>query len=341
MALSSRHFTWNVVLMLLLVMIMPAASVLLAVLVTEHRGTGSAHVLLTLGAIASAVIAIVALFRLIRLIRYPINQTELMARAVKSKDFMLHIPKTDDPLLSRASDDMNRILETYRKDQNELETRKNYYDRILRVMTHELRNTVTPIVSLTDWMIQNPDAQTEEERQEAIGIINTQAHNVCSFLESYRQLTVLAQPAMTDIPATTLFRNIQALIKAEKGAERVRFETAGDVILHVDSSLMSLALMNIIRNAIQATDGVDDGQVTVLASMPGGKPLITVTNNGPEIPQAIIEQIFMPFYSTKKKQSGSGIGLALSRQIMQLHEGTLTCSSHYPYTTFTFQFAVK
>lgn len=264
-----------------------------------------------------------------------------MARAVKSKDFMLHIPKTDDPMLGRASDDMNRILETYRKDQNELETRKNYYDRILRVMTHELRNTVTPIVSLTDWMIQNPEAQTEEERQEAIGIINTQAHNVCSFLESYRQLTVLAQPAMTDIPATTLFRNIQALIKAEKGAERVRFETAGDVILHVDSSLLSLALMNIIRNAIQATDGVDDGQVTVLASMPGGKPLITVTNNGPEIPQAIIEQIFMPFYSTKKKQSGSGIGLALSRQIMQLHEGTLTCSSHYPYTTFTFQFAVK
>ena len=272
MALSSRHFTWNVVLMLLLVMIMPAASVLLAVLVTEHRSTDSAQVLLTLGAIASAVIAIVALFRLIRLIRYPINQTELMARAVKSKDFMLHIPKTDDPMLGRASDDMNRILETYRKDQNELETRKNYYDRILRVMTHELRNTVTPIVSLTDWMIQNPDAQTEEERREAIGIINTQAHNVCSFLESYRQLTVLAQPAMTDIPATTLFRNIQALIKAEKGAERVRFETAGDVILHVDSSLLSLALMNIIRNAIQATDGVEDGQVTVLASMPGGKP---------------------------------------------------------------------
>ena len=322
----------------LLVMSMPAVSVLLAFIAAKSEGTGSAAALFTLGAILSALIALVALFRLIKLIRYPINQTELMARAVKSKDFMLHIPKTDDLLLSRASDDMNRILETYRKDQNELETRKNYYDRILRVMTHELRNTVTPIVSLTDWMIQNPDAQTEEERQEAIGIINTQAHNVCSFLESYRQLTVLAQPTMSDIPATTLFRNIQALIKAEKGADRVRFETAGDVILHVDSSLISLALMNIIRNAIQATDDVEDGQVTVLASTPGGKPLITVTNNGPEIPQAIIEQIFMPFYSTKKKQSGSGIGLALSRQIMQLHEGALTCSSHYPYTTFTFQF---
>jgi signal transduction histidine kinase len=317
---------------------MPAASVLLAMSVDRVQASGSKGMLLSLGAIVAAVIAVFALFRLIRIIRYPVNQTELMARAVVNKDFMLHIPKTDDPMLGRASQDMNRILETYRKDQNELETRKNYYDRILRVMTHELRNTVTPIVSLTDWMLQNPDAQSEQERQEAIEIINTQAHNVCSFLESYRQLTVLAQPSMSDLPATTLFRNIQALIKAEKGADRVRFETAGDVILHVDSSLISLALMNIIRNAIQATDEVEDGQVTVLASMPGGKPLINVTNNGPEIPQAIIEQIFMPFYSTKKKQSGSGIGLALSRQIMQLHEGTLTCSSHYPYTTFTFQF---
>lgn len=338
MALSSRHFTWNVVLMILLAMAMPALSVLLAFLSANRRNAGSAAALLTLGVVVSAIIALFALFRLVRLIQYPINQTELMARAVKSKDFMLHIPKTDDPLLSRASDDMNRILDTYRKDQNELETRKNYYDRILRVMTHELRNTVTPIVSLTDWMVQNPDAQSEQDRREAIEIINTQAHNVCSFLESYRQLTVLAQPALSDTPATTLFRNIQALIKAEKGADRVRFETAGDVILHVDSGLLSLALINIIRNAIQATEGVEDGQVTVLASMPGGKPLITVTNNGPEIPQAIIEQIFMPFYSTKKNQSGSGIGLALSRQIMQLHNGTLTCSSHYPYTTFTFQF---
>ena len=337
MALSSRHFTWNMGITIFLVMSMPAVSLLLAINGKTQPGSRSA--LMTLGSMTAAVIAVVAVLRLIRLIRYPVNQTELMARAVVNKDFMLHIPKTDDPLLGRASDDMNRILDTYRKDQNELETRKNYYDRILRVMTHELRNTVTPVVSLTDWMIQNPNAQTDEERMEAIEIINTQAHNVCSFLESYRQLTVLAQPAMADTPVTSLFRNIQTLIKAERGADRVRFETAGDVVLHVDSGLISLALINIIRNAIQATDGVEDGQVTVLASMPGGKPLITVTNNGPEIPQAIIEQIFMPFYSTKKKESGSGIGLALSRQIMQLHDGTLTCSSHYPYTTFTFQFS--
>ena len=338
MALSSRHYTLNVVITVLLVTTMPAVTVLLAMIASRTETMGAKTVITSVGAIVTAIIAIISIIKLIRLIRYPVNQTELMARAVVNKDFMLHIPKTDDLMLGRASQDMNRILDTYRKDQNELETRKNYYDRILRVMTHELRNTVTPIVSLTDWMVQNPDAQSEQERQEAIEIINTQAHNVCNFLESYRQLTVLEKPDMADIPATTLFRNIQTLIKAERGAERVRFETAGDVILHVDSGLLSLALINIIRNAIQATEGVEDGLVTVLASKPGGNPIITVTNNGPEIPQAIIEQIFMPFYSTKKKQSGSGIGLALSRQIMQLHEGTLTCSSHYPFTTFTFQF---
>ena len=171
--MTSRHFTWNVVITALLVMTMPAASVLLALSVNRVQASGSKGMLLSFGAIVAAIVAVFALFRLIRIIRYPVNQTELMARAVVNKDFMLHIPKTDDPMLGRASQDMNRILETYRKDQNELETRKNYYDRILRVMTHELRNTVTPIVSLTDWMLQNPDAQSEQERQEAIEIINT------------------------------------------------------------------------------------------------------------------------------------------------------------------------
>ncbi len=327
MASYSRHYTLHVTASVVLTMALPAVAVWLVT---------AGHIPF---AVLASILAVMVVVRLIRLVRYPISQTEMMARAIKNNDLMLHIPETDDVLLHQASADMNRILLSYRRDQNELETRKNYYDRILRVMTHELRNTVTPIVSLTDFMIENPDAQTEEDRREAIGIINSQAHNVCSFLESYRQLTVLAQPSMTDIPVSRIFSNLQTLLKAEPGADRVRFETAGDVVIHADSSLIPLALINIIRNAIQATDEVEDGQITVLASAPGGKPCITVTNNGPEIPESQIEQIFMPFYSTKKRGSGSGIGLALSRQIMQLHEGTLSCSSHYPFTTFTFQFS--
>ena len=327
MASYSRHYTLHVTASVVLTMALPAVAVWLVT---------AGHIPF---AVLASILAVMVVVRLIRLVRYPISQTEMMARAIKNNDLMLHIPETDDVLLHQASADMNRILLSYRRDQNELETRKNYYDRILRVMTHELRNTVTPIVSLTDFMIENPDAQTEEDRREAIGIINSQAHNVCSFLESYRQLTVLAQPSMTDIPVSRIFSNLQTLLKAEPGADRVRFETAGDVVIHADSSLIPRALINIIRNAIQATDEVEDGQITVLASAPGGKPCITVTNNGPEIPESQIEQIFMPFYSTKKRGSGSGIGLALSRQIMQLHEGTLSCSSHYPFTTFTFQFS--
>ncbi len=327
MASYSRHYTLHVTASVVLTMALPAVAVWLVT---------AGHIPF---AVLASILAVMVVVRLIRLVRYPISQTEMMARAIKNNDLMLHIPETDDVLLHQASADMNRILLSYRRDQNELETRKNYYDRILRVMTHELRNTVTPIVSLTDFMIENPDAHTEEYRREAIGIINSQAHNVCSFLESYRQLTVLAQPSMTDIPVSRIFSNLQTLLKAEPGADRVRFETAGDVVIHADSSLIPLALINIIRNAIQATDEVEDGQITVLASAPGGKPCITVTNNGPEIPESQIEQIFMPFYSTKKRGSGSGIGLALSRQIMQLHEGTLSCSSHYPFTTFTFQFS--
>lgn len=332
----SRHFTWHVTVCILLVSTLPATSIwLLCAYLHPENHPGFNFLTLPL-AVLTGLIAILFIFRLIRLLRYPITQTEIMTRAIVNNDLMMHIPETDDPILNRVSHDMNRILASYRRDQNELETRKRYYDRILRTMTHELRNTITPIVSLTDLIVQNPDAQSHEEQIEAISIINGQAHNVCSFLESYRQLTVLTQPNMTDMPVLRLFTQLKTLLSAEPGAEHVRFETAGDVIIHADASLLPLALINIIRNAIQAIEGVTDGQITVLASAPAGIPRITVTNNGPEIPQPQIENIFLPFYSTKK--NGSGIGLALSRQIMQLHEGTLTCSSHYPFTTFTLSF---
>lgn len=326
MASVSRHYTKHVAVSVFFTVVLSAAFVPLL----------KVHAALVF---IDAILLLCTIVRLIQLIRYPINQTVMMSRAIANNDTMLHIPETDDPLLGQASQDMNRILASYRRDQNELETRKNYYERILRIMTHELRNTVTPIVSLTDFMVQNPDLQSQEDRNEAIGIINSQAHNVCSFLESYRKLTVLSQPSMSAVPAASIFQQLQTLLSNEPGYDRIRFETAGDVVLHADSSLLSLALLNIIRNAVQATDGVQDGHVSVLASAPGGKACITVTNNGPEIPDSQIEQIFLPFYSTKKKDSGSGIGLALSRQIMQLHGGLLTCSSHYPYTTFTLQFA--
>lgn len=324
MASVSRHYTWHVTAALFFIVALSAGFVLLL----------KVHAAL---AILDAILLLVSVIRIIQLVRYPISQTVMMARAISNNDTMLHIPETDDALLSQASHDMNRILTSYRRDQNELETRKNYYERILRIMTHELRNTVTPIVSLTDLMIQNPDAQSREDRMEAIEIINGQAHNVCSFLESYRQLTVLSQPSFTSIPAAQIFGHLQTLLAGEPGYSRICFETAGDVILQADASLLSLALINIIRNAMQATDNVQDAYIRVLASAPGGKPCVTVTNNGPEIPENQIEQIFLPFYSTKKG-SGSGIGLALSRQIMQLHGGTLTCSSHYPYTVFSLQF---
>lgn len=326
MASVSRHYTLHVAASVFFIVVLSAAFV---PLLEVHAAF----------AVSDAILLLWAIVRIVQLIRYPINQTVMISRAISNNDTMLHIPETDDALLREASHDMNRILASYRSDQNELETRKNYYERILRIMTHELRNTVTPIVSLTDFMIQNPELQSREDRLEAISIINSQAHNVCSFLESYRKLTVLSQPSMTDVPAESIFQQLQTLLSREPGYDRIRFETAGDIVLRADFSLLSLALLNIIRNAVQATDGVLDGYVRILASSPGGKPCITITNNGPEIPESQLEQIFLPFYSTKKKDSGSGIGLALSRQIMQLHGGTLTCSSHYPYTVFTLQFA--
>ena len=195
MASVSRHYTRRLAASVFLTVVLSAAFVPLL----------KVHAAL---AVLDAILLATVIVRLVQLVRYPINQTVMMSRAIANNDTMLHIPETDDALLGQASHDMNRILASYRRDQNELETRKNYYERILRIMTHELRNTVTPIVSLTDFMIQNPNLQSEEDRLEAIGIINTQAHNVCSFLESYRKLTVLSQPTMTDVPVSGIFQQL-------------------------------------------------------------------------------------------------------------------------------------
>lgn len=101
---------------------------------------------------------------------------------------------------------------------------------------------------------------------------------------------------------------------------------------------MQLILGNVLRNALQAIDNIEDGEVELRASISNGKPFISITDNGPGIVKELQESIFLPFYSTKK--SGSGIGLCLSRQIMKLHGGELSVMS-YPeqrITRFTISF---
>ena len=232
---------------------------------------------------------------------------------------------------------MNEILQLYWSEVHELEWRKKYYDRMLRVMTHELRNTVAPIISLTDDVLKHPEEYDDKRTHECLTIINEQAEGINLFLTSYHQLTNVPEPVCSHISIKDLFAKLGRLLRNETGNCLLELNAPTEMTLYADPNLLTLTLINLVRNAAQSLEGCENACIEVRASWADGTPYITVTDNGPGIPQNRIEHIFEPFYSTKK--NGSGIGLALAYQIMMAHGGHITSSSQPGIrTTFTLEF---
>lgn len=273
-------------------------------------------------------------------LRFPMRQVRFFLNAVRGRDLTMRFPELRDPMIGRAVTDMNHILQLYCAEGHELEWRKKYYDRMLRVMTHELRNTVAPIVSLTADVLHRPEEYDKERMHECLTIINEQAEGINSFLASYHQLTNVPEPVCQPIPISELFAKLGRLLRNEKGHCLLELNAPAEMRLFADPNLLTLTLINLVRNAAQSLEGCDDARIEVRATKTDDVPYITVTDNGPGIPEHRMEHIFEPFYSTKK--NGSGIGLALANQIMMAHGGSITVTScPNVRTTFTLQFVDK
>ena len=271
------------------------------------------------------------------ILRFPMRQVHFFLNAVRGRDLTMRFPGSKDPMIGAAVADMNHILQLYWVERNELEWRKKYYDRMLRVMTHELRNTVAPIVSLTADVLHRSEEYDKEHMCECFTIINEQAEGINSFLHSYHQLTNVPEPVCRYILISELFAKLGRLLRNETGHCLLELNAPAEMRLFADPNLLTLTLINLVCNALQSLEGCDDARIEVRATWADGVPYITVTDNGPGIPDNRIEHIFEPFYSTKK--SGSGIGLALAHQIMMAHGGSITVSSRPNVcTTFTLQF---
>ena len=227
-------------------------------------------------------------------------------------------------------------MELYHANLREIETGKIYYDRILRVMTHEMRNSMTPISALAFDMEQNPQKYSGEQLREALGVISAQSRGIKRFLDSYHSLTHLPPPEREEIRATDFFRRIRQFTVAET-AERglpentCRFSAGKEMRLCIDSALMGQAMINLVRNALDAVQGSERPEVTVTASVSDGRPYITVADNGCGMDARIRDSLFQPFVTTKP--GGSGVGLCLSSQIVRLHGGTLRLLSTSPSGT--------
>ena len=324
-----RHYTLHLVASLLCILLSYTLMLYLFIYISDKRWVITSFV--TLG---------ISIAWFCRTVRFPIRQLRIFLGAIRGRDLTMRFPTSRDSLLGEANSDMNQILQLYWTETNELEWRKKYYDRMLRVMTHELRNTVAPILSLTSDVLSRPDDYNQERQHECFIIINEQAEGINTFLNSYHQLTNVPEPVCRHIVVKDLFAKLGRLLRNETGPCELELNASAEMRLFVDPHLLTLTLINLVRNAAQSLEGCADARIEVRATLADGVPYITVTDNGPGIPDNRLEHIFEPFYSTKK--NGSGIGLALAHQIMMVHGGSISVSSQPGVrTTFTLQFVER
>lgn len=215
---------------------------------------------------------------------------------------------------------------TREMENNESES----WTRLIRVLTHEIMNTVTPVASLSSALSQNLDSYSAEDIRSALGTIASSSEGLISFVQSYRSLTHISAPVRKAFYLKDLVNDSVNIAKANWPSVNVLYrELSSDVILYADYGQMSQVLNNLIKNAVQA----GAGNISITASIDKREQtVIDIANDGETISASGQEQLFVPFYTTKGT-SGTGVGLSLCRQIVRLNGGTIKLSSSTPEAT--------
>lgn len=215
---------------------------------------------------------------------------------------------------------------TREMENNESES----WTRLIRVLTHEIMNTVTPVASLSSALSQNLDSYSAEDIRSALGTIASSSEGLISFVQSYRSLTHISAPVRKAFYLKDLVNDSVNIAKANWPSVNVLYhELSSNVILYADYGQMSQVLNNLIKNAVQA----GAGNVSITASIDKREQtVIDIANDGEPISASGQEQLFVPFYTTKGT-SGTGVGLSLCRQIIRLNGGTIKLSASTPEAT--------
>ena len=215
------------------------------------------------------------------------------------------------------------------------ENEQQSWSKLIRVLTHEIMNTVTPISSLSETLLTLENVN--EEVKNGLSTISQASKSLIRFVESYRNLTRIAPPVKKAFYLKDLVENVLSLTNEQaKAADSscAFVEKSDDIILYADEGQITQIFINLIRNAIQA----EAKNIVISAEItPSEQTVINITNDGHPISKESQEEIFVPFYTTK--QEGTGIGLSLSRQIMRMHNGSLVLTrSDSRGTVFTLVF---
>ena len=231
------------------------------------------------------------------------------------------------------------ILASIQNIQSELEEQEmEAWQKLIRVLTHEIMNSITPISSLASTVrgllpdsahASSLNSDTLPDVHTALETIQSRSEGLLHFVEAYRQLTNISRPDFQIFQVSELFARVVFLMQGECDKNDIALHTAIDprtLELTADPDLIEQVLINLMRNAVEALAGRSNARMDLSAQLDGrGRVVIRVQDNGPGILEDVQERIFIPFFTTKR--DGSGIGLALSRQIMRVHRGTISVQS--------------
>ena len=216
-------------------------------------------------------------------------------------------------------------LISFKNMQSALEEHESdAWRKLTGVLTHEIMNSITPIISLSE-TLSEPDENRYELVSRAMQTIHRRSKGLVDFLNNFRQLTRIPEPVLKTFSASEMLSETACLLKADNIVFSFRV-TPDDMSITADRALTEQVLINLIKNAWDACRDVPFPNIEIEAfKSEFQRPVITVADNGCGIVPEALENIFVPFFTTK--QGGSGIGLSLCRQIMNLHHGSISVKS--------------
>ena len=264
-------------------------------------------------------------------------ERRLIAISTKTGDTQLSLKTAsfgtgENELIIMAVQDIKNEL-----DEKELDS----WMRLIRVLMHEIMNSIAPITSLSESLtniyrkgehpVPPPEitSKTIATTLQGLNVINEQGKGLMAFVESYRKLTRIPKPEKKLFKVSCLLSRVEILNNSMEKTGKCKLVyclPVPELEIFADENLISQVLINLIKNAIEANENNAEGEIEISADMDhNNNPVIYVTDNGPGISKENIEQIFVPFFTTR--ENGTGIGLSISKQIMRAHGGTLKVTS--------------
>ena len=220
---------------------------------------------------------------------------------------------------------------------------KEAWYKLMNVMSHEIINTITPISSLAenlDSLLQEDqtDEETIQELSQGLQIIKRRSYHLTSFVDTYRKLAELPLPQKAEVNLTIIIKNTLTLFQQEFLSKKIHieFDVSKEIIINADKQQIEQVLINLLSNCLYALVAIENPKITIKLHQESNRINLSVIDNGIGISNDIKDNIFIPYFTTRK--DGSGIGLTLSKSIMEAHNGTIRFVAHTNETCFKLTF---